>query len=130
MPRNTRQFSDLDLNFTPHPVTKDIALVYDEYAIKTAVKNLVLTNNYERPFHSEIGSPIRALLFDLETPLLAVSLKKVISDLIHNHEPRVSLVDIIVDSIPEENSVNITIVFTILNTTRPITLDLVLERTR
>lgn len=130
MARNTRIFSDLDLNFTLHPVTKDIAIKYDENAIKTAVKNLVLTQNYERPFHSEIGSPIKSLLFDLSTPLLKISLKRVITDLIQNHEPRVNLIDVIVRDSSDNNSVYITIVFTILNTVQPISVDIALERTR
>lgn len=130
MARNTRIFSDLDLNFTAHPVTGDVSMRYDENAIKAAVKNLVLTQNYERPFHSEIGSPVHALLFDLSTPLLAVTLQRVIADLINNHEPRVSLISVTPKVSPDNNSVYITIIFNILNTQRPITLDLVLERTR
>ena len=130
MTRNTRIFSDIDLNFTAHPVTGDVSMRYDENAIKTAVKNLVLTRNYERPFHSEIGSPLYGLLFDLSTPLLIVSLKGVITDLINNFEPRVNLIDVIADVSPDNNSVYITIIFSILNTQRPIQLDLVLDRTR
>jgi len=130
MTRNTRLFSDLDLNFTAHPVTKDIVKRYDENAIKTAVKNLVLTQNYERPFHSEIGSPIKALMFELDTPILIATLKRVIEDLINNFEPRVTLTNVNVQSSPDNNSLYVTIEFTILNTIRPITLDLVLDRTR
>jgi len=130
MTRNTRLFSDLDLNFTAHPVTKDIVKRYDENAIKTAVKNLVLTQNYERPFHSEIGSPIKALMFELDTPILIATLKRVIEDLINNFEPRVTLTNVNVQSSPDNNSMYVTIEFTILNTIRPITLDLVLDRTR
>ncbi len=66
MARNTRIFSDLDFNFTAHPVTKDVSRRYDENSVKTALKNLILTRNYERPFHSEIGSPIRSLMFELD----------------------------------------------------------------
>lgn len=130
MPRNTRTFSDLDLNFTAHPVTGDINIRYDADAIKASVKNLVLTQNYERPFHSEIGSPMHSLLFDLATPLLTVTLQHVITDLITNHEPRVNLTQVAVDVSPDNNSVYVSIYFTILNTQSPITLDIILERTR
>ncbi|MGA1048851.1 MAG: hypothetical protein ACO3UU_12655 [Minisyncoccia bacterium] len=51
MARNTRIFSDLDFNFTAHPVTKDVSRKYDENAIKQSLKNLLLTRNFERPFH-------------------------------------------------------------------------------
>jgi len=130
MSRNTRIFSDLDLNFTANPSTGDVSIRYDENAIKASVKNLVLTQNYERPFHSELGSPVYRLLFDLTTPLLTYTLKQTIIDLINNHEPRVNLNDVIITLSPNNNSVYVSIYFTILNTTRPIQLDLVLERTR
>lgn len=130
MPRNTRTFSDLDLNFTAHPVTGDINIRYDADAIKASVKNLVLTQNYERPFHSEIGSPVTGLLFDLATPILSATLKRVIGDLIDNFEPRVRLTNVIVDISLDNNSAYISIYFTILNTLRPISLDILLERSR
>ena len=59
-----RTYRDLDLNFTAHPVTKDIVMRYDDAAVKESIKNLVLTMNYERPFHSEIGTPVNSLLFE------------------------------------------------------------------
>ena len=130
MARNTRTFSDLDLNFTAHPVTKDIVRKYDEEAIKAAVKNLVLTQNYERPFHSEIGSQIRGLLFEPATPMLNVMLKRAITDTIINFEPRVRLDDVLVTVSPDNNEVYVSIQFTIINTTRPVTVDLILTRTR
>jgi phage baseplate assembly protein W len=130
MARNTRIYSDLDFNFTANPVTKDVSRRYDENAVKTAVKNLLLTRNFERPFHSEIGSPIRALLFEPASPMLNVMLQRAIVDVINNFEPRVELLDVIVDSSPDNNSVYITIEFKLLNTEQPLTLDLTLERTR
>jgi len=130
MARTTRTFSDLDLNFTAHPVTGDINIRYDADAIKASVKNLVLTQNYERPFHSEIGSPIKGLLFDLATPLLTITLQRTITDLINNHEPRVFLNEVVINVSPDNNSVYVSIYFTILNTLNPISLDLILERTR
>jgi len=129
MARNTRTFSDLDLNFTAHPVTKDIALRYDENAIKTSLKNLILTSNFERPFHSEIGSPIKRLLFEPITPMLGVVVKRAIVDTVNNFEPRVQLLDVNV-KVSDNNSIRVNIEFKIVNTERPLTLDLVLERTR
>ena len=129
MARNTRTFSDIDLNFTAHPVTKDIALRYDENAIKTSLKNLILTSNFERPFHSEIGSPIKRLLFEPITPMLGVVVKRAIVDTVNNFEPRVQLLDVNV-KVSDNNSIRVNIEFKIVNTERPLTLDLVLERTR
>jgi phage baseplate assembly protein W len=130
MARNTRIFSDLDFNFTAHPVTKDIARRYDDNAIKAALKTLILTKNYERPFHSEIGSPVMALLFEPATPMLEATLRRAIIDVINNYEPRVEVIDVIVSLLEDENSVDITIEFKIVNTERPLTLDITLERTR
>ena len=130
MARNTRTFSDLDLNITKHPVTKDVVRKFDEEAIKAAVRNLVLTQNYERPFHSEIGSQIRGLLFEPATPMLNVMLKRAITDTIVNFEPRVRLNEVLVTISPDNNEVYVSVYFTIINTTKPLQVDLVLTRTR
>lgn len=130
MARNTRIFSDLDLNFTAHPVSGDITRRYDENAIKQSVKNLLLTRNFERPFHSEIGSPIRQLLFDNPGPMFNVMLQRAVIDVINNFEPRVNIIDVRVDDYSDANEVYVTLEFTIVNTERPLTLDLALERTR
>lgn len=130
MARNTRIFSDLDLNFTVHPVTKDVTRRFDENAIKTSLKNLILTSNYERPFHSEIGSPIKRLLFEPASPMLESLITKSIIDVVNNFEPRVILIDVTSQVSEDSNSVNVSIEFKIINTERPITFDLVLERTR
>jgi len=125
-----RTFTDIDLTFTPHPQTKDLMVKTDENAIKNAVKNLILTKHYERAFHSEIGSSVMGLLFELPSPALRVMLQQEIADVINNFEPRVRVIDISVKFQLDMNSVDVTIVFSIINTTRPITLNLVLRRTR
>ena len=130
MTRNTRIFSDIDLNFTAHPVTRDIVRRFDENAIKASLKNLILTSNYERPFHSEIGSPIRALLFETPSPMVTATLRKALIDMLSSFEPRVEIIDILVNYRPDNNDLNISILFKIINTERPVCLDLVLERTR
>ena len=126
----TRLFTDLDLNFTAHPVTKDIVLRYDDAAIKESIKNLVLTANYERPFHSEIGTPVNSLLFENNTPALPLLVQRVITDTINNFEPRANLIQVDVTSSADDYYMDVSITFTILNTTRPITLTMVLERSR
>lgn len=127
---NTRTFSDLDLRFTKHPVTNDVVRLYDEEAIKQSIKSLVQTQNYERPFHSEIGSQIRGLLFEPFTPMLTVTLKRAISDTIINFEPRARLIDVLVRLAPDVNEVYVTIEFAIVNTVKPITVTMTLKRTR
>lgn len=130
MPKNTRTFSDIDLNFTAHPVTGDLVKRYDDAAIKQSVKNLILTQNYERPFHSEIGSTLRGLLFEPASPITARLIEKAIQQTILNFEPRVVLSGVVAQFSPDNNSVYITISYTIVNTTTPQTINLTLERTR
>ena len=130
MARNTRTFSDLDFNFIRHPVSSDVTSRYDEEAIKQSIRNLILTKNFERPFRSNIGSQIKTLLFEPISPLLATMLQNVIVNTINNHEPRVDLLDVNVIFSPENNDAYVTIVFKIKNTETPITVNLLLERTR
>ena len=130
MPSNTRQFSDLDINFTPHPVTGDVGFKKDEHAVKQAVKNLVLTQNFERPFHSEIGSSLRSLLFEPATPMTKEILRKTISDTITNFEPRVELIGVDINYTLDDTAVNVRVRFKVINTFTPIDVNLTLERTR
>lgn len=130
MTRNTRNFSDLDLNFTAHPVTGDVSRRYDETAIKTSLRNLILTNNFERPFHSEIGTPIRAMLFEQFSPMLVSNIERAVFDTVAAFEPRVNLDNVEVTASPDENSLVVTLTYRVLNTVRPVTLDISLERTR
>jgi len=108
----------------------DIVRKFDEEAIKASIKNLVLTQNYERPFHSEIGSQIRGLLFEPATPMLGTLMERAIRDTILAFEPRVDLNEVNVQVLADSNEVQARIVFTIINTTRPVTVDLILTRTR
>lgn len=130
MAKNTRTFSDIDLNFGKHPVSHDITKKYDDYAIKQSIKNLILTRNYERPFHPEIGSPITALLFEPVSPVTAHTIKKVIEQTIVNFEPRVVLINVEVKFSPDNNAVYCSIVYRIINTSTPQTVTLTLKRTR
>lgn len=130
MPSSTRQFADLDLNFTPHPVTGDVGFKKDVNAVKQAVKNLVLTQNFERPFHSEIGSSLRSLLFEPATPMTKEILRKTISDTITNFEPRVELIDVEIRYKLDDTAVDVRVIFKIVNTFTPIDVNLTLERTR
>jgi phage baseplate assembly protein W len=130
MAKNTRTFSDIDMAFFPNPVSKDVSKKYDENAIKQSIKNIIMTKNFERPFHSDIGSQISAMLFEPITPLLGASIKKTIVNTITTYEPRVNLLDVSVLLSPDNNGVYVTIVFSVINTSTPISVDLFLERTR
>jgi phage baseplate assembly protein W len=130
MARNTRTFSDLDFNFSKHPATGDVATRYDENAIKQSLRNLILTKNYERPFRSYLGSQVNSLLFEPISPLTTAMLERAISDVIQNFEPRVNLLKVTVIYSPENSDVYVTISFKIKNTLTPLSVNLILERTR
>ena len=127
---NTREFSDLDLNFTIHPVRKDINRTTGDMAVINAIKNLVLTNHYERPFQPEVGSNVRRLLFENLDNLTANSIEKEIEQVIKNFEPRarVTKVNAIADF--ENNGFKVSMEFYIVNRTTPITINFFLERIR
>lgn len=130
MARNTRTYTDLDFNFVRHPRSGDTSTRSDEEAIKQSIRNLVMTRNYERPFRSYLGSQVTALLFEPTTPLLGAMMERAISDVINNFEPRAELLGVECTVSPENNSMYVTIMFKIRNTESPISVNLILERTR
>jgi phage baseplate assembly protein W len=129
--RSAQVFKDLNLNLVRHPLTGDIGKLTDAEAVKRSIRNLVNTNFYERPFHPEIGSDVRSILFEPVTPVVAATLKRYIEDVIFNFEPRAELA--VVTAIPDldGNRYIVTIEFYLVNSTSGIqTVDLFLERLR
>ena len=125
-----RDFKDLDLNFTIHPVKKDINKNIGTMAIVNSIKNLILTNHYEKPFHPEIGSRVNYLLFENMDQVTASVLQREIQQVITNFEPRVRVNQI--SAIPDfdNNGYSISLEFLIINKTEPITIEFFLERVR
>ena len=109
--RSNNLYSDLNLNFNKNPATKDIAKLKDVEAVKRSVRNLILTNRFERPFHPEIGSDIRALLFENMTPTIQTLLTDRIRDVLETYEPRAVLNDVIVSGDMDKNQYGVTIKF-------------------
>mgnify|MGYP001170961456 FL=1 len=128
--RSNRIYSDLNLNFTKNPATKDVARLTDVEAVKRSVRNLILTNRFERPFHPEIGSSIRDLLFELITPLNAVLLQDRVEEVIENFEPRANVQQVIVQDEIDQNRYRVTISFYVNNMPEPVTITEFLQRLR
>lgn len=126
----TFEYKDLDLNFIQHPVKKDIVPKKGDAAIATSIKNLILTNHYERPFQPELGSNIRKLLFEPINSGSAIIMERMIEDVIQNFEPRVSLKAVYVVQNTDENGYDITIEFFINNRATLTRIDFFLERIR
>lgn len=125
-----RIFRDLDLNFTKNPATKDVSLRVGDQAVIRSVKNLISLSNYEKPFHPEIGSSVRQMLFEDVSPITAQNLKRAIEDVITNFESRVQLKNVIVQSTIDSNQFQVIIEFFIVNNPAPITITQFLERVR
>lgn len=122
--------SDIDLAFNIHPVKGDLMLSTNEKAIIRSVKNLVLTNHYERLFQSEIGSNVNKMLFELLTPLTANYLQKEIYDVITIFEPRATRLKVDVEAMEDYNAVNVTVQFYPQNAIQPTVINFLLERIR
>ena len=113
--RNVRQYRDLDLFFSRKNGTNDIEKITDIEAVKRSVRNLVLTNFYEKPFHPEIGSGIRDMLFENMTPITAVVLARKVEDVIENFEPRARLIGVRASPNLDRNEYEVTIEFFVVN---------------
>ena len=123
-------YSDLNLDFMAHPTTGDVMRLTGEEAIKRSVRNLVLTNFYDRPFRSYIGSNASKLLFENANALTANFLKDAIREVVGNYEPRVSVRDVTVYVDNDNNGYVATIVFSVVNRIDPLTTVIFLERIR
>ena len=126
----TKIYSDIDFTFTKKPVTADVALSYDDQAVIRSIRNLLLTNHFERPFNPDLGSNLNALLFELVSPLTAASLEREITTMIDNYEPRARVNQVIITPLPDNNAYNAYLSFYIENATLPTTVTLLLERNR
>ena len=128
--RNTKSFSDLNLLFTASPSTGDITKKVDEEAIKASLRNLISTKNYERPFHPEIGCQLFALLIENFTSVTTQVMRKTIADVVNKFEPRVNILDIKLSETEDQNNLDVSITFKIINTERPVTLNTSIQRVR
>ena len=126
----TPLFSDLFTNFTVHPELHDLVVKKNEESVKTAIRNLLLTNKYERPFNPTFGGNIRNYLFEPMSPITAQGLRDEIISLVENNEPRAGLLKVIVTPYVDENAYAITITFYLINTSTEVTLNTILYRVR
>jgi phage baseplate assembly protein W len=126
----TRTFRDLDLSFNIHPIRKDVNIHKNEFAVINSVKNLILTNHYERPFQPELGSNIRRLLFENVDSIIAAQIEREIEETVLNFEPRVQISRVTAVPSPDENRYGVQMEFFIINNPNPITIDFFLERIR
>ena len=128
--RASRIYKDLDLNFGRNVVTNDVNKLTDVEAVKRSVRNLILTNHYERPFHPEIGSGIRGLLFEPISPLTSIALQRKVEEVLLNFEPRINLVQVLSNADIDRNAYNLKIMFYVVGNDEPVEVETFLERLR
>ena len=129
--RSSQVYSDLDLFFGRNNKTKDVSKLSNVTAVKRSVRNLVLMNEFEKPFHPEISSGIRATLFELLTPVTAIILARQVQDVIENFEPRARLIGVRAWPDLDRNAYDVSVQFYVVNApTELIELTLPLERLR
>ena len=121
-------YKDLDLMFTAHPITGDVATKSDSDAVRRAVRNIVMTNYYERPFKPSLGANIRGLLFELDTDRKLNRAKRRLAEAIEDFEPRVEKVRCVFQS--EGNSLDVTVFYNIKNGLSNQELQFTVNRTR
>jgi|TARA_B100001741_G_C16175955_1_gene424530 phage baseplate assembly protein W len=128
--RSNRIYADLNLSFTKNPATKDVARLFDVQAIKRSVKNIILTNKYERPFNSDFGCNLRGFLFENITEPLLVIIKDRVAMAIEKYEPRVTVEDVVVNDDQDKNGLSIMVSFLINGTEAPVSVSTFLQRVR
>ena len=126
----SRTFTDFDISFTKHPVTDDVSLKTDDNAIIQSIRNLIMTNYGERPFHPKLGSNLNRVLFEPLDNFSASIINSEIKILIKNFERRVSLDEIRVKPDYSRDAYYVTLVFHLVNSLKPITIALFLDRLR
>ena len=125
-----RKFSDLDLDFSAHPVTKDVVKKLNDNAIAGSIRNLLLTSHYERLFNPELGSNLKKMLFEPIDNITTSIIQGMILQTIQNYEPRVTIQDVIATPDYDNDRYDIKIVFFVNNTLEPIVVSFFLERVR
>ncbi len=128
--RATRLYKDIDLDFGRNTVTNDVNSLTDVEAVKRSVRNLINTNHFERPFHPEIGSDVRAMLFEPMTPLTALNLQRKVAEVLHNFEPRINLQQVLATPDIDRNSYQLKIMFYVVGVAGDVTVETILERLR
>jgi phage baseplate assembly protein W len=128
--RNEVQYRDFDITFRANPITGQLSILKNNAAVKRALRNLILTNRFERPFRPSFGSTVQESLFDNFDSLTVSNVKDAITRAIRDHEPRVQLLEVRVNASPDDNALQVTIYFRVQNQAEPDELSLVLERIR
>ena len=123
-------YKDFDIIFDRHPVTRKLNTLTNNDAVKRSLKNIILTNKFERAYSPNFGSDIKSRLFEQFDTNIADDIANDIEFAVSNYEPRVQLIDVLVKEAIEENGIEITIKFRAKNQVETDLLDVFIERVR
>lgn len=123
-------YADFLMNLDENPVSFDLARKTNEESVKQAIKNLLLTDKGERPYQPNLGCNIRQLLFDTITPDTIIVMRELIQETLDAYETRATIIGVDVTSAIDDNAVNIAVVFSVINSSEPVTLVTSLTRVR
>ena len=124
-----RWYTDIDLNITPHPSSGDLVLKKDNDAVKRSLRNIMLTNNFERPFKPNFGANLRGLLFELADDMTKMEIRKQIIEALEMLEPRVSIEEIYLSQ-TQSNTMHINLHYGVVGSREPQELEVILQRVR
>ena len=110
--------------------TNDVNKLTNVEAVKRSLRNLINLQHFEKPFHPEIGSSIRSMLFEPMNPLTSLNIQRKIEEVISNFEPRVRLNQILASPDYERNRYEVRIMFYVIGSTQPVEVQTFLERLR
>ena len=130
MPTYTKNFKDIDLDFTANPITGDVVTVKDSTSVKRGIKNILLTEEGERLMQPELGSGIRNMLFEQMTDINAQRLETEVLSAIEAWEARAEVITIVVTPEEEHNRYRVAVTFRIINELEEQELELFLQRER
>tara|TARA_B100001094_G_scaffold38698_1_gene33046 strand:- start:250 stop:699 length:450 start_codon:yes stop_codon:yes gene_type:complete len=123
-----KQHRDLDLSLKIHPIRKDIIPLKDDNAIKNALRNLLVSNFYDRPFSRDKGANLKGLLFEPADVFTRITMRKNLESVIRKYEPRVSIRSIQITDNADTNSYRINVNFKIKEDNTDESVSIVLRR--
>lgn len=123
-------YSDINLNFTPHPMTGDFTFLSNEQAVKRCLMHIGTMLPYDIPFEPDLHGHIRELLFELPTDATASTIEQRVRWAIQKLEPRADIKSVDVSLTSDETGYRIVVTFDVISLVETQTLEFYMERIR
>jgi uncharacterized protein len=130
MNRDSQTFSDFLTDLNPHPVSGDIVKYTNENSVIRSIRNLLLTDRFERMYQPDIGTDIRKMLFEPMDSATAQNISVFTQQTITQYEPRAKIISINVLPDPENNRYIVNLIIVVINKQDPISFNITLDRIR